>query len=64
MRELGPKLSLLKDSIGYLIPSFPTKNQPVITRFRVLWSRVNKVWGLGSRVEGLRVLFLALNPTP
>ena len=29
MRELGPYMYPLRDCIGYLIPSFPTKNQPV-----------------------------------
>ena len=34
MRELGPYEYPLRDYIGYLIASFPTKNQPEILALR------------------------------
>ena len=68
MRESGtlhhPISTLLRDDIGYRIPRFPNKNQPVVVGFGVqslgfrVWDSGFGVYGLGFRVQGWRLLIL------
>ena len=63
MRELGPFTCPLRDYIGYLIPSFPTKNQPEMDNHDYAWHEdagCQNPWGLtpplGSCVRKLATL--------
>ena len=61
MRELGPYIHPLRDYIRYLIPSFPTENQPAMARGQHVADQAmyrasctqSMDKGLGLRVQGL-----------